>query len=99
MAEHQLSQSTICQIIREGKKRPKKCGRPTILTWGERCALVCYVGCNPMTSATQIAQATGLPVSKATIQRELKRNEFHHEKVCISEHLTAKNKEKRLEFA
>ena len=52
-----------------------------------------------MTSAKQIAQVTGLPVSESTIQRELKRNEFHHEKVQISEHLSPMNMEKQLVFA
>ena len=99
MKEFHLIQSTISQIIREGRRRPKKQGRPTKLSNAERRTLVRYAGCNPMTSAKQIAQVTGLPVSESTIQRELKRNEFHHEKVQISEHLSPMNMEKQLVFA
>ena len=52
-----------------------------------------------MASAKSIAEATGLPVSKETVQRELKRNEYHHERIWISQCLTMEQKKKQLAFA
>ena len=52
-----------------------------------------------MASAKSIVEATGLPVSKETVQRELKQNEYHHERIQISQCLTMEQKKKQLAFA
>ena len=98
MKEFDLSRTTIQTILKEGNKKPKKGGRPCALTKAERRTLLRYVRENPMASAKSIAKATGLSVSKSTIQRELHRNSFHHQKVRVKHVLTSLQKFKRLEF-
>ena len=65
--EFKVSQITIHCILKEGRKRPKKGGRPTKLSKQEHLQLLQYCDCNPMASAKSIAEATGLPVSKETV--------------------------------
>ena len=97
--EFGVSKWAVYKILKEGKKKMKKRGRPSKLSKRERRELIQFVRCNPMMSATKIALATGLPVGERTVRRELARNSFHHVRIHLKHVLSVKHKEKRLEFA
>ena len=96
---HHLHISSIRRIVREGRRHPRKRGRPTKLNNAERRNLMRKIREDPLQSAPDLAKTLGNHVSASTIRRELVRNAFHHERLAPVEQLRAVNREKRLEFA
>ena len=97
--EFKVSKWAVYKIIKEGRKKLRKRGHPTKLSSSDCCQLVSFMRCNPLISAAKAVLATGLPVGERTIRRELTRNSFHHEHLCLCHVLQSKHKEKQLEFA
>ena len=54
---------------------------------------------NPLLSAAELVRSLQISVSSQTIQIELKRNQFHHERLKSTKAIRPQNKEKCLAFA
>ena len=97
--EFHISKRSVQRACSRGNKKPKKPGRPRLLTSSEIRRIVTKTRQTPVKSAIQIADAAGICASSRTVQRELKRKNFKKTRVRKTPKLSPSAVAKRLAFA